>query len=298
MNILITGASGFIGGRLLDAAITLWGKDNITAFSSREIEGCYSVVYNESLPGFGLQDTDIARIESVDVVIHAGAYTPKSGGEANIFSSCNSNVFFTEKLLGLPFSNLRRILFVSTLDVYASATPISELTPTEPATLYGWSKLYCEQMISLFAREKKIDYTILRVGHVYGPGEEKYAKFLPKTITSILGGAAVELYGDGAELRSFIYIDDVVKALLAAVELAEQVSVINIVGGTAVSIKTVLDELVAISGQPVEIVQREFSGVRRDFVFDTTLLNKYLLPQETPFLSGLNAEFAYFKSLK
>ncbi|WP_226455373.1 NAD-dependent epimerase/dehydratase family protein [Pseudomonas sp. AF03-9] len=298
MNILITGASGFIGERLLDAAITLWGKDSVTAFSSRKIEGCYSIVYNKSLPGFGLQAADLARIENVDVLIHAGAYTPKSGGEANIFSACNGNVYFTEELLKLPFSKLSRILFVSTLDVYASATPISELTPTVPATLYGWSKLYCEQMVSLFAREKKINHTILRVGHVYGPGEEKYAKFLPKTITSILAGGPVELYGDGAELRSFIYIDDVVTALLAAVDLAEQVSVINIVGGTAVSIKTVLDELVAISGRPVEIVRREFSGVKRDFVFDTMLLKKYLLPQETPFLLGLNAEFAYFESLK
>ncbi|MDD0973001.1 NAD-dependent epimerase/dehydratase family protein [Pseudomonas fontis] len=298
MKILITGASGFIGGRLLDGAIAAWGNDNVIAFSSQEISGCQTIVYNRDASDFGLSAADKALLEGVEVVVHAGAYTPKSGGEANVISACNENIFFTEKLLKLPFNNLQKIVFTSTLDVYAAATPISEQTPTEPATLYGWSKLYCEKVVSAFAAEKKIVSQILRVGHVYGPGEEKYAKFLPKTIGNIVNGASVELYGDGAELRSFIYIDDVIKAILAAVALDESVGVINLVGGHAVSIKEVLDQLILLSGRPVEVIPRAFNGVKRDFVFDTTRLKKYLLPVETDFLSGLRTEFAYFESLK
>lgn len=297
MKVLITGTSGFIGGRLLDAAIAKWGSTHVVAFSSQKTSKCQSVVYDPQLPDFGLGPEDLAKIHEVEIVIHAGAYTPKNGGEANAIGACNENISFTEKLLNLPFNALRKILFTSTLDVYAADRIISEATATLPATLYGWSKLYCEQMISVFAREKNVARQILRVGHVYGPGEEKYEKFLPKTIKRILEAQPVELYGDGAELRSFIYIDDVVRAILAAVELNEDVGVVNLVGGHAVSIKAVLDQVISLSGKQVEVVQREFNGATRDFVFDTARLKKYLLPEEIEFELGLSTEIAYFKSL-
>ncbi|MBJ2220084.1 MULTISPECIES: NAD-dependent epimerase/dehydratase family protein [Pseudomonas] len=297
MKVLITGASGFIGGRLLDAAIAKWGSTHVVAFSSQTTSKCQSVVYDKQLPDFGLSQQDFDKLQEVEIVIHAGAYTPKNGAEANVIAACNENISFTEKLLSLPFNALRKIVFTSTLDVYAADTVISEATATVPATLYGWSKLYCEQMISVFAREQHIDRHILRVGHVYGPGEEKYEKFLPKTIKRILDAQPVELYGDGAELRSFIYIDDVVRSILAAVELNEDVGVVNLVGGHAVSIRSVLDQLILLSGAQVEVVQREFNGTKRDFVFDTTRLKKYLLPEEIDFTLGLSTEIAYFKSL-
>ncbi|WP_395608514.1 NAD-dependent epimerase/dehydratase family protein [Pseudomonas sp. B22129] len=297
MIVMITGVTGFIGGRLLDAALAKWGSANVIAFSSEPTRKCHSIVYNNKLLDLGLGPDDITKIKTVQIVIHAGAYTPKTGAEANVIAGCNGNISFTEKLLNLPFDSLRKIVFTSTLDVYAVDTIISESTATLPSTLYGWSKLYCEQMISVYTAEKKLARHILRVGHVYGPGEEKYEKFLPKTIRRILEAQPVELYGDGAELRSFIYIDDVVRAILAAVELEDTVDVINLVGGYPVSIKTLLDKLIALSDGPVEVVQRDFNGVKRDFVFDTFRLKKYLLPDETDFDIGLGVEFLHFKSL-
>jgi len=163
--------------------------------------------------------------------------------------------------------------------------------------LYGWSKLYCEQLISVRAHEMNLSCQILRIGHVYGPGEEKYAKFLPRAIRAIISGEPVELYGDGAELRSFIYIDDVVKAILSAVDLNEDVGVINVVGGNELSIKEVLDCLISISGKDVPILTRAFAGVKRDFVFDTRLMNEKLLPVEKDFISGLKEEYDYFAKM-
>ena len=61
MKIMITGASGFIGGCLLDAAIAAWGADNVIAFSSRQFIKCRSIVYNSG--DFGLNDVDKALIE-------------------------------------------------------------------------------------------------------------------------------------------------------------------------------------------------------------------------------------------
>ena len=59
-----------------------------------------------------------------------------------------------------------------------------------------------------------------------------------------------------------------------------------------------LDQLIAISGEPVELVVREFSGPKRDCVFDTTKLKTHLLPSETDFAYGLRTEYAYVERLR
>lgn len=295
MKVLITGASGFIGGHLLKAAIAAWGGDNVITFSSRSFVECHSIVYQGD--GHGINDSDLVLIADVEVLIHAGAYTPKSGAEINAIGPCNSNISFTEKLLALPFTSLRKTIYLSTLDVYGPEERISESSAVAPSGLYGWSKLYCERMIAAFSKQRNISYQILRIGHVYGPGEEKYAKFLPKAIASIQKGAEVELYGDGSELRSFIYIGDVIKAILAAVELHEDVGVINVAGGRALSIRSILDQLMALSEKRVDVLIREAGGPKRDFVFDTRKLKQYLLAEEIEFAVGLASEIAHVKAL-
>ena len=289
MKIVITGTSGFIGSRLLQTARATYGE-SVTAFSSHPSEGNHIVYANRT--DFSLAPTELALVEDAEVLIHAGAFTPKCGAEANQIKSCNSNIAFTEKLLALPWRNLKKIIFLSTLDVYANFDgPISEATLTVPTTLYGMSKLYCERMMSLHAAERGIAIQVLRIGHVYGPGEEQYVKVIPKAIERIIAGGDVELWGEGEELRSFIYISDVVTAILKAVELQEEPGVINVVGGNVISIRDLLEKLIAIGGRQTKIVQQEFSGTRRDLVFDNTKLKRYLLPEESDFTTGLKMEF-------
>lgn len=285
----MTGTSGFIGSRLLQTARAMYG-DNVTAFSSHPSEGNHIVYANRT--DFSLAPAELALVEDADVLIHAGAFTPKCGTEANQIKSCNSNIAFTEELLALPWRNLKKIIFLSTLDVYNNLDcPISEATLTVPTTLYGMSKLYCERMMSLHAAERGIAIQVLRIGHVYGPGEEQYVKVIPKAIERIIAGGDVELWGEGEELRSFIYISDVVTAILKAVELQEEPGVINVVGGNVISIRDLLEKLIAIGGRQTKIVQQEFSGTRRDLVFDNTKLKRYLLPEESDFTTGLKMEF-------
>ena len=289
MKIVITGTSGFIGSRLLQTARAMYG-DNVTAFSSHPSEGNHIVYANRT--DFSLAPAELALVEDANVLIHAGAFTPKCGTEANQIKSCNSNIAFTEELLALPWRNLKKIIFLSTVDVYNNFDcPISEATLTVPTTLYGMSKLYCERMMSLHAAERGIAIQVLRIGHVYGPGEEQYVKVIPKAIERIIAGGDVELWGEGEELRSFIYISDVVTAILKAVELQEEPGVINVVGGNVISIRDLLEKLIAIGGRQTKIVQQEFSGTRRDLVFDNTKLKRYLLPEESDFTTGLKMEF-------
>jgi UDP-glucose 4-epimerase len=295
MKIVITGTSGFIGGRLLLAARAVYGAD-VTAFSSRPSEGSHIVYGNGN--DFGLCAEELALVEDAEVLIHAGAFTPKSGAEANQVASCKGNITYTEKLLALPWHNLKKEIFLSTMDVYANVDEaISEVTPTVPISLYGLSKLYCERLVNLHAADRGIASQVLRIGHVYGPGEEKYAKVIPNAIRNIVAGRDVELWGEGKELRSFIYINDVVTAILNAVELREGPGIINVVGGYSISIRELLERLIAIGGRCTGLVRREFSEPTRDLVFDNTKLKRYLLPEESNFTTGLQAEFQHIKNL-
>lgn len=295
MKVLLTGTSGFIGSGLLRAACETWGEDNVIVLSSRRAARGHGVRYDAN---YGVEADDRALLAEAELLIHAGAFTPKSGATANDLAGSNSNIAFTAALLNATLPRLRKIVYLSTLDVYAaSATAISEDSTVLPATLYGWSKLYCEQMVLQFAAQRGLQAQVLRIGHVYGPGEEQYAKLLPNAIRAILAGRPVELWGEGRELRSLIYVGDVLRAVLAAATLAETPGVINVVGGQPLSVRALLDRLIAISGRAVTLQQRAFDGTPRDFVFDTAKLKAHLLPQETALDDGLRAELAHMAQL-
>ncbi len=287
MKMIVTGTSGFIGSHLLKAARAAYGSD-VTAFSS---------IVDPDSPDLTLTPTEFALVKEAKVLIHAGAFVPKSGAEVNHIAKCNGNITFTEKLLALPWNNLKKIVFISSSDVYANVDgPISEATPTVPTSLYGLSKFYGERMVSAFAADHGVFSQLLRIGHVYGPGEEQYAKVIPKAIQNIVAGKDVELWGEGEELRSFIYADDVVTAILNGVELQEDPGVINVVSSNSISIRDLLEKLVTIGGRDTGIVRREFSGTTRDLVFDNAKLKRYLLAEESDFTEGLQAELRHIQN--
>lgn len=293
-TVLLTGASGFIGSGLLDALCAAYGEQHVIVLSSKPARRGRSIVYDSA---FQLDAAGRALAAQAQILLHAGAYTPKSGATANDLPGCNGNISFTASLLQLELPRLEKLIFLSTLDVYAPSERISEDSPVGPASLYGWSKLYCEQMVSQYAKQRQLVAQILRIGHVYGPGEEQYAKVLPNAIRNIVQGQPVELWGEGRELRSLIYIGDVLQAIMAAVALPASLGVTNIVGGQPLAIRDLLAQVIALSGQPVELVQRSFNGTPRDFVFDTSKLKAHLLVQETPLQQGLLAELAHMRSL-
>jgi UDP-glucose 4-epimerase len=295
MTILITGASGFIGSRLVSSACRKLDAKNIIAFSSKAVHACPSIIYSGL--NYKLSSAEHALLETAEVLIHLGAFTPKNGQQTNAIDECNSNISFTERILSLPLNNLKKIIYISTLDVYKPDLITTENTLTIPSSMYGWSKLYCERMTAIYAEQNKLTYQLLRIGHVYGPGEEKYAKFIPNAIKKILADEPIELWGDGSEIRSFIYIDDVVKAILRAVTLDNNMGPINVVGGNPITIKELIGQLILVSGKVVDVNKREFNGEKRSYIFDNSKLRKCLLTKETDLKIGLQSEYSYMASL-
>ncbi|GHV80787.1 UDP-glucose 4-epimerase [Spirochaetia bacterium] len=294
MKILFTGCSGFIGSAVLGEAIKKYGKENIYVLSSSPIDEVQTVIHNgyEFKPDIFIDN----GLSDIEILVHMGAFTPKDQAEANNIQKSNSNIYNTGKLLFAELPNLRKIIFTSTLDVYAVNDIISEESEESPASLYGFSKLYCEKMIKNFAESKQIIYQILRIGHVFGPGEEKYKKIIPVTISNLIKNNTVELFGDGQAIRTFIYIDDVVKAILNAIELPQSEDVTNVVGETQISIEDLAKALIDIHGsKETSIKYIPVVAKNRNLIFDNTKLRERLLDRFTPIVDGLRKEYLYMK---
>lgn len=292
--ILVTGASGFIGRHLVEALISLYGKTQIVIFSSKEIDGLQCL----SSKNYDFDDDYFIKsgFSSIHTLIHLGAYTPKSNNAANLHLECTSNIESTKRLITAVLPDLKKFVFLSTLDVYKNTKSIvTENTPLEPVSLYGYSKVYCEKMLEAWAIANRKDLKILRIGHVYGPGEEAYQKLIPVTLLNIKKNIPPKIVGDGSDLRSFIFIGDVIKAITKSLE-TETFDPINVVSGTPVSVKDLIHKLMEITGSRLCVEHIKNTAGKRNLVFDNTRLRNTLLPEEISLEDGLKAEWEYLNS--
>lgn len=292
--ILLTGASGFIGEYLLSALIANFGKENILALSSERTHLCQFLPHNSY--SFDKSYFIDSGFQNIQTIIHAGAFTPKDAEQSNDWHKCNSNILNTDALLKAEFPTLTKIIYLSTLDVYCKSTEkISEETFIRPVSLYGDSKFYCERMITEWAKSNDKIAQVLRIGHVYGAGEERYNKIIPLTMKNLLQNKPLQIWGSGEELRSFIHVQDVVTAILKSLTLDEEVGPVNIVGAQEISINNLVKLLIAVSGLSPELIFLENITPQRDLTFDAAKLKKYLLANERSLIGGLKEEWEYMK---
>ena len=295
--VLLTGASGFIGKHLLAKLIKEFGKAHILALTSTPVEKALYLPHNGYSfeadyfikSGFGTQ---------IHTIIHAGAFTPKNSEQANDVVKCNSNIISADKLLGADLPNLKKIIYLSTLDVYGPDEIISESSLVQPGSLYGDSKLYVEKMITAWANANSNVHQILRVGHVYGPGEQAYQKIIPVTIKKLLQEQPLQIWGTGKEIRSFIYITDVIDAIMHALKLDLSAGIINLVSSQKITIAALVNKIIALSGKNIvpEVAPVDTPG--RDLIFDNRKMKDLLFSNETTLDDGLLQEWNYMKNLQ
>lgn len=294
--ILVTGVSGFIGKHLLAALVKEYGKDHVLALTSEPTSVCPYLIHHNYT--FDADYILAAGHSSVDTIIHAGAFTPKNASESNDWKQSFSNINNTQKVLQLQLPELKKFVFLSTLDVYGKDEVITEQSPVEPVSLYGHSKLFCEKMIASWAQANNKVCQVLRVGHIYGPGEENYQKLIPITIRKMLAGQTLEIWGTGNEIRSFLYIDDLVCAILQSLKIKANIDVVNLVSGNSITVKALMDKLVDISDTNTSIKIVAANGQGRNLIFDNSTMKKWMNISETPLDKGLSLEWEYMKALK
>lgn len=294
--ILVTGTSGFIGRHLLLALVNEHGPNGVLALTSIPVSECAYLLHNNYTfnENFFLEK----GFDSITTIVHAGGFIPKSSKHINDWTKCTGNIESTRTLLAAKLPRLKRFILISTTDVYGAENPISESSRVEPESLYGFSKLYVEKMTEAWAKTNHCILQVLRLGHVYGPGEEAFKKVIPTTIQNLLNKQEVQLWGTGEEKRSFIFIKDVVTAIVNSIRLEKSIGVVNVVSSQGISIHELVQKLIHISREVVSVVRLSPPSTGRDLIFDNSKLMDLLLDQETPMEEGLLTEWLYAKQLK
>lgn len=227
MNILVTGAAGFIGSHLAERLRSLGhnvrGVDSFTDFYSRALkEHNANAIISKGvnlLPLDLAQDDLTAAVKDTEVVYHAAAQ-PGLSATATFETYARNNFIATYRLIEAvrKLPSLQALIYLSTSSVYGFVATGSEKTEPKPASFYGVTKLAGEQLALAYQRDQGLPACSLRLFSVYGP-RERPDKLYPKLIRCILEDRAFPLYeGSQEHLRSYTFVDDAIDGLVAALD--------------------------------------------------------------------------------
>jgi nucleoside-diphosphate-sugar epimerase len=223
--------------------------------------------------------------------------------DANLIApAVDDNISGTRMLLQSLPKTTAKLIFSGTIDVYAPLVDhdatLTERARTEPDTLYGASKLFCESLISTWAKQRNCEYAILRYGHIYGPGEDQYRKLIPVVIRNLLSRQAPVLHGDGSALRDYLYVGDAIEATIRAALIKGNIDPLNIVRGKSVTLKDIVQLLIRLIGSYDEINYFPDKPNGTSYKFDNSRMEKIIGDwPKTHLTEGLAAEIAAFRRL-
>jgi len=300
---LITGGCGFIGTALIktlskqpDVSITV--LDNLSVgtremlkavseFTESDGESSVETDVNDASSGCSLVVGDILNDELVtrlakdaDVIVHLAANTGVAPSIEDPRSDCHTNVIGTFNVLDAARkSGKARVIFASSGAPLGEVPqpPIHEELPAHPVSPYGASKLAGEGYCSAFHHSYGVHSVALRFGNVYGPGSGHKSSVVAKFISRAFSGEELEIYGDGSQTRDFIYIDDLVRAIILSAENNEvggqtfqiatnrESTVLEILEALIVCLEEAgLDSVKYVHGDPlVGDVKRNFSDISK-----------------------------------
>lgn len=257
-RILLTGERGFLGKRVrllleVDPAIEL----RIAAKRLGELE-----------PG---------ECHPVDTVVHLAAWTTKRAGSTDLDRIVDANVLGLRALLRAVDPAPQRFVFASTADVYGmrSGRELSESSPLDPTDAYAASKLLGEHMVAEDACARGYEACALRIGHLYGPGEEAYEKLVPAAIRALMKGRPPTVVGDGRTRRDLLYVDDAAEAIRRLLLTLEPMpATLNLAASETYSLDDIAATLIDIVGFMGEIRYLRDRLNPASVSFDTRLLDE------------------------
>jgi len=266
VNILVTGACGFIGTNLCQSLLQdgyfVTGvdafTDNYDTSIKRENQRDLEQYEKFSLIECDLLSVDLAPIvEGVDVIFHlAGQPSVHNswGEDFQVYS--NRNIVLTQRLLrAANEAKTARFVNSSSSSIYGrvASTPTKEGDEKRPISPYGVTKLAAENLVTLYGSEFGLSTVSLRYFTVFGPRQRPDMAF-NKLITSGRNKEVFSLHGDGSQVRDFTFVEDVVEAnKLAAFYDVSSGSVFNIGGGSPVSMNETIMMLEEIMDLKIQL---------------------------------------------
>ncbi|GHB16555.1 dTDP-glucose 4,6-dehydratase [Streptomyces viridiviolaceus] len=277
MNILVTGAAGFIGSHfvrtLLDGGYPGHEGDRVTVLDKLTYAGTLANLppHHARLDFVQGDICDAELLEKVfpghDAVVHFAAESHVDRSVEGAEAFVRTNVLGTQALLEAALRHdVGVFVQVSTDETYGSIDEgrWNEDEPLLPNSPYAASKAAADLIARSYWRTHGLDVRITRCANNYGPGQHP-EKLIPLFVTRLLDGEPVPLYGDGANLREWLHVDDHCHAVRLVLDGGRAGEVYNVGGGTHLSNREMTGRLLALCGRDWDLVRHVADRKGHDF---------------------------------
>ena len=297
-NILFLGGAGFIGSNLIRTLITrsddvkLYVLEPSFANISR-LDGMEVQVFRGTLLDIDFVQS-IIEANHIDTVVHLVATIIPGSTFEDYKREYQQVIFPTIELMQYcAQKDIKFVYFSSGGTVYGNRTdmtPFKETDPMAPISYYGWSKQMMENSILYVHRTAGLKYLIVRPSNPYGHGQNIHAKqgLIAVALGKILAGEPIVVWGDGSNVRDYIYIDDLCEVLCLLLEKDVCNTTLNIGSGVGASINDIIQVLRDVVSEEVQV---EYQPARKvdvsHMILDTTHLKQYVNVEFTSLVEGV-----------
>jgi dTDP-glucose 4,6-dehydratase len=225
---LVTGGSGFLGSHLCDHLIAKGYR--VICVDNLETGNLNNIAHIKDSDHFRFVQADITRHydidESVDFVYHMASPASPIDYARLPLHTLKVGAYGTHNTLGLAKAKRARFMLASTSEVYGDPeihpqkeTYWGNVNPIGPRGVYDEAKRYAEAMTMAYLRQQGVDTAIVRIFNTYGPRMRPHdGRAIPTFMRQALSEKPVTVFGDGSQTRSFCYVDDLVRGLIALTE--------------------------------------------------------------------------------
>ena len=298
--ILITGGAGFIGSHLTDA---LLAKGYAVRVLDDLSTGKRSNLPQEN-PLVEFVEGDVANAALVAqvmigcrAVVHLAAVASVQASVDDPVRTHQSNFIGSLNVCeAMGLADVKRVVFASSAAVYGNngeGQAIDEETPKAPLTPYASDKLASEYYFDFYRRQHALEPVMFRFFNIFGPRQDPSSPY--SGVISIFSeraqkGLPITVFGDGEQTRDFVYVEDLVKVLVQAIEAPQvEVGAINVGMNQATTLKQMLETLSEVLGglPPVSYGPARSGDIRHSRANNQRLLERFQLPEQTPMKLGL-----------
>ncbi|BAB07083.1 dTDP-glucose 4,6-dehydratase [Halalkalibacterium halodurans] len=311
-QILVTGGAGFIGSHFIEAllqhkptyhitnvdVLTYAGKiENMSGFTKHPNYRFISADIGDADQLLGAFD------RTYDVIVHFAAETHVDRSIHNPMVFLETNILGTHNLLLAVLKGYaKKILYISTDEVYGSLgmkdVPFTEQSPLAANNPYSASKAGGDLLARSFYKTYQAPVIITRCSNNYGPRQDK-EKLIPKIIANALTNKKIPLYGDGLQIRDWLYVTDHCRALTTIMEHGEIGEIYNIGGGNERTNLEITKQILNILGKDHDLINHveDRKGHDRRYAINWGKIHKQLgWRPMVAFEDGLAETVQWYKS--
>lgn len=311
MELLVTGAAGFIGLNfvhlaLKDPSVSVTVIDALTyASHPEEMKKLYSHPRFRFIKGniANEQELEMAFDRHYDSIIHfaAESHVDNSIQNASLFIETNISGTY-QLLLNMLKGRAAKMIHISTDEVYgtleAGQSAFTENSPLMPNNPYSATKASSDLLVRSFRETYKLPVITTRCSNNYGPYQHS-EKFIPTIVRKALNNEKIPVYGDGLQIRDWLYVEDHCRAIRLILEKGRLGEVYNIGGGNEKTNIEVVKHILDLLGKPDSLIEyvEDRKGHDRRYAIDSSKLQSELgWKQEAPLEQALERTVDWYKS--